>query len=261
MNEKYLKNSLSLVNDFHRMATPIFEMIPIDHLSLRRFYVDGKFFYIATYQKWLEYYISNNYYKLPDFEKHFTKDKCSKFSLWDHWDREDKFFWKVIGNLAQNFNQGHGLTIIKLTSEYCDVYNMSVSCDKSYINNVYLNFLDNIDAFLTCFQVKVSPILRPLITDSYFRPLKSNLLIQSKKIISNADQKETNFLSHLNLSKREIQCLELLCKGMTMKMIANTLTISSRTVESHLNNLKYKLDLPYKSDLIQFWNNKKGYNT
>jgi DNA-binding CsgD family transcriptional regulator len=52
------------------------------------------------------------------------------------------------------------------------------------------------------------------------------------------------------LSKREWECLSQLARGKTYKEIANFFAISSRTVETHLNNIKDKTGFSYRSDLI-----------
>lgn len=54
------------------------------------------------------------------------------------------------------------------------------------------------------------------------------------------------------LTKREKECLYYTVKGYTAKDTANALGISRRTVEAHLKNLKSKLSVKKKSQLIRF---------
>jgi len=54
------------------------------------------------------------------------------------------------------------------------------------------------------------------------------------------------------LSKRETQCFLYSLKGYSAKLIANKLKLSTRTVETHLNNIKYKLDLANSREIIDF---------
>ena len=54
------------------------------------------------------------------------------------------------------------------------------------------------------------------------------------------------------LSERETEVLQLIAKGMTYKQIADNLTISSRTVETHKNNILTKLNLKNKNELIRY---------
>jgi len=54
------------------------------------------------------------------------------------------------------------------------------------------------------------------------------------------------------LSKREIQIIKLLAEGFRYKEIADQLNISSRTVESHKNNILEKLELHSVVDLVKY---------
>jgi DNA-binding CsgD family transcriptional regulator len=56
--------------------------------------------------------------------------------------------------------------------------------------------------------------------------------------------------SQFKLSARQIECLDLLAKGMTYKQIATTLNLSSRTVEHYIETIKTKLDCESRHDLI-----------
>jgi len=46
----------------------------------------------------------------------------------------------------------------------------------------------------------------------------------------------------ISFSERELEVLELVCKGLSTKEIADKLFISSRTVEKHRANLMVKTD-------------------
>ena len=54
------------------------------------------------------------------------------------------------------------------------------------------------------------------------------------------------------LSAREVEVLALLADGLTNKDIANTLCISSRTVESHRANIKCKLGASSFAELLRY---------
>ena len=56
----------------------------------------------------------------------------------------------------------------------------------------------------------------------------------------------------IQFSDRELDCMYELCRGKTMKGIASCFGISPRTVESHLRNIKHKLQCNYKSEIIEF---------
>jgi DNA-binding CsgD family transcriptional regulator len=56
---------------------------------------------------------------------------------------------------------------------------------------------------------------------------------------------------NLTLSKREMECLRLTIKGYTAKRIAKVLGISHRTVEEYITNIRLKVGVNSKSELIE----------
>ncbi len=58
-------------------------------------------------------------------------------------------------------------------------------------------------------------------------------------------------LGNVLLTSRETECLEYTVKGFTAKQIAKKLHISYRTVEDYINQVKIKLDVSTKQEMIQ----------
>jgi len=54
------------------------------------------------------------------------------------------------------------------------------------------------------------------------------------------------------LSKREKEVLGLVAFGFTNKQIADKITVSIKTVESHKSRIKEKLNIHYRSDLVKY---------
>ena len=52
------------------------------------------------------------------------------------------------------------------------------------------------------------------------------------------------------LTVREKQVIQLVCRGFTNKEIAQSLEITSRTVEFHLNNILKKLGVPNRTAAV-----------
>lgn len=52
------------------------------------------------------------------------------------------------------------------------------------------------------------------------------------------------------LAKRELECLYFIIRGMTAKQIGKVLNLSFRTVESYIENMKYKFNCTNRSELI-----------
>lgn len=56
--------------------------------------------------------------------------------------------------------------------------------------------------------------------------------------------------SFSKLTKREKECLFYLLKGLTAKEIARVMDISNRTIETHVGNIKMKLGVRKKSEVM-----------
>lgn len=77
------------------------------------------------------------------------------------------------------------------------------------------------------------------------RIIQTGLISPSKNIMPGFHINEIYF------SKQEIKCLRLLVTGKTIKLIGQQMSLSPRTVESYLENIKRKLNVKTKSELIE----------
>ena len=62
------------------------------------------------------------------------------------------------------------------------------------------------------------------------------------------------------LSKRELECLSYLSIGRSIKEIAQILFIKPRTVEKHMENIRYKTSYHNKTDLIHWYEDNIQWN-
>jgi DNA-binding CsgD family transcriptional regulator len=76
-----------------------------------------------------------------------------------------------------------------------------------------------------------------------------NALLVPLQDLKNHSLSNTSF--EYGLSKRQLECLLYLVKGMTSKEIANVLNLSFRTVQCYLEILKDKLNCISRSELIR----------
>lgn len=87
--------------------------------------------------------------------------------------------------------------------------------------------------------------------NEYFSDSISNVILKSyvkkAKAEQNLEEKGLDLLS-----TREEEVLRLFCEGNSNREIADTLFISTRTVESHKNHIMHKLGLKSTVDLIKF---------
>lgn len=87
------------------------------------------------------------------------------------------------------------------------------------------------------------------------QPLANSLTeIANLGLLSNSDQYQ-NYIGkefeNVYFSSRELECLRHTIRGKTAKQVAVEMKISRRTVEEHLNNIKIKMGVFSKAELIE----------
>jgi two-component system, NarL family, response regulator NreC len=87
--------------------------------------------------------------------------------------------------------------------------------------------------------------------ESYLSPSISRTVIEEYlRQIQKMSKKKTGFL-HL-LSTREREILQLIAEGHTNKEIASFLCVSTKTIETHKDHLKKKLNIKHTIELFQY---------
>jgi DNA-binding CsgD family transcriptional regulator len=64
------------------------------------------------------------------------------------------------------------------------------------------------------------------------------------------DKEPVRAIDSVMLSRREVECVEYLVRGKSLKGIGKILGLSHRTVEFYLDNIKTKLSIHSKEELI-----------
>ena len=69
-----------------------------------------------------------------------------------------------------------------------------------------------------------------------------------------------NISLDIQLSKRQAECLFLILRGKTAKEISVLLKLSQRTIESYIDDLKFKLRVNTKNELLEIVTYKGYFN-
>ena len=88
------------------------------------------------------------------------------------------------------------------------------------------------------------PFFTPRIKDMFYLGARSGL--------PSAPRDEHGEIPVERLTQREQEIVKMLCEGLSNKEVASQVGISTRTVESHRNNIMHKLQLAAFSDLVRY---------
>ncbi len=207
---------------------------------------DGSEIRLSNQPKWIQYFYETELYKQSLFERppsEFTKTRLVWAGLTIH---------NPILEKAREFNIDHGITFVEPCADGCEFFFIGTEVNRSEVMPKYLANLDLIERFLDYFRDKAKPLIDEALHHKIIIPGKFEA---APKLFCVESLNRTDFLNALNpieFTARELDCMRLLAKGYTHKMIAKELNISPRTVETHLNHVKDKSNTYSKGDLVKY---------
>lgn len=253
--------SLKTSQDIYSICTPLFECFEIHGFTFQRMYEDGGRIYLSSSEKWAKHFYSNNYFLASGFNKFSC---LSKINLLRNWPQSDTIFHQLMADAFHNFNYDNGIVINRYNKNSLDAFTFRGYSYDDQVNNRYLSQLAVLEKFIDFFLIKAQKLVK--------QAKGQKLIIPEGKIKNeffertyNDNNKKQVFYKNIKanslyyfddkggffLPKRQSECVCLMACGYTTKEIASKLQISPRTVEVHINQVKYKLECHTKSVLLE----------
>lgn len=157
-----------------------------------------------------------------------------------------------------HFNIDNGIHFTYRESEYVEAISFASNMQVNAVGYFLAN-MDLLEKFNQYFRKSASKLIEQAVKSKIIIPeiMRGYESIESSFSLNSDDRKK--FLRSIgynvmdNLSKREYGCLQYIARGMTSKESAKIMTISPRTVEVHINNIKEKLNCFRKSQLAELY--------
>ena len=251
----------------HRMkelCEPL-KYLGLTHFGYLKFFKDGTYLKLGNDLRWIENYLKNN---LADKTEAFAESLklVPRFKL-DHQIWPQSKGQDCIAELY-NFNICNGINFCYKSDDYIEVYYFATKKDNDQIINIYMNHLPCLQKFSLFFKDKAKDLIN--INDhnklacqdsnvSFFDAVSAQESISTPDINSFAHDTKINryFLNgkywDTYLTKQEALCLKYLSIGRTTKEIGKIISLSSRTVESYIENIKLKLGVRNTSIIIDIF--------
>lgn len=215
-------------------------------------YADGGRIILSSSPKIIEDYFSTTKYKRFWNERHPSAYKSGMITLWRLLPHQDLFH-----EATQMAGIKHGIHIFgEVNDNYCESFGFATTfCNETIINNYFTN-LDMLKNFIFRFHHSANLMLKAAERERVILPINNNIITLPDEINPSTD------ISHIYslLTNRQQQCAHLLMKGMSAKIIARELSLSFRTVETYLHDLKIRLHCKNKTELILKLSNFIGRN-
>lgn len=238
---------------------------PLQHFNISYFshaHIDNekRFAAICSNPGFLEHYISKKYYN-ADIHMAGT-NKFNNFVIWDTIERSG--LSEKMGIEALEFGIDHTFTIIEVNEQGKDYYHFSTHLPCKSFNQIYLRNFDLLNLFIAYFKDKIreTKILSSAYNVTYtLDDSAEGYAIKNNDVLTNMDNKRDKFIESLSLAnhltnhfiftKREKECLLFTIRGKTAKQIARILGVSHRTIEEYLANIKVKMRVASKAEMIE----------
>ena len=225
---------------------PLKDSFGLTNLVYLKSFNDGSEIRLSNRPDWLAYFYEHKLYQFSLFERH-PSEYIKAHIPWAGLE-----IYNAVLEKSRQFNIDHGITFIEPCADGCEFFFLGTGVDQAKIMPKYLANIDVLIRFLDYFREKAKPLIEVALQHKITIPGKFTM---APKLFCLNELKLPEFLSGPDLiefTARELDCMRLLAKGYTQKMIAKELHISIRTVETHLNHVKDKTHTRSRGELAEY---------
>lgn len=257
MTTTLFKNHV-LYTDYRKVTEICEPLAKINTLGFifMRYFRSGYFIDLSNQLDWSDYFL-NRYmqekYSAASITNHMLITEG--ISLWSL--NKDNIIWQEGAN---EFGFGNGVSIFIKKKHYTDIFCFYSKKEHYEMNEFYISNIQLLKKFSNYFLEKAQPIIRqgikePLPIPKIYRSqqfLKSpeNQTQAAHDLLTIIDPAYQRILKSEKITQRESECIQQCAKGKSAQEAGKALCVSRRTVETHLNNAKLKLECANLSELI-----------
>lgn len=251
---------LSFTADMQNICRELFNNSEISYFEYTRVYSDNTGFKIDTSGDFQSYILSNDLYltygELKNTNRYSLLTLNSSLLI-----PPSPQYTELLLEARDSFGIDNMFVITKNHTEYLEVFLYASNPGNISIINYYYNNIEVLEKFCLYFKNNAHQMLEILAKkdnrlnfDKYSEDSWENYLLSQQ-----TDSNETPYSNSMGISNRELQCVQLVLKGMTAKEIALKLNISPRTVDRHIYNIKQKLNFRTRTELKQYFSEEYNY--
>lgn len=247
-----------------QLCQPLFTSTQLAFFELTRIYKDGSASELSSRGVITKHIYENGYYMLPLIPKQLI-DNLHFYFL-----SSDQNICPFMTTLRDIFNVDNVFLLFDKYKNYTDIYTYRTAPHFKQSVNYYLNNIDMLMKFGRYFKEKSDTLMQLSIKDKII-PITPMLKQRNIDIVNSFnendlynDYKNINyhqFITKLlkpSFTKREMHVFQYLLSGYSAKDTAKELSLSVRTIETHLDHIKSKLGCRYKRDIIKLALNQPG---
>lgn len=263
MDNTLIKHIRTLSDRIKDFCNPLNAYLGLPFFNYCRvFNKEGTFINIANDDSIIEDYYSAINYDSLYFKDFLGIQSKYKFILWPD-DPSNKGM-----HIYFNKNYWYGITIITENNDSLEGFCFLSDKNHPRTREFFIKNAKLLEQFIIEFKIKFEDcVIKEALSHKAKFQNGCNFILPEQKIQEPIDKR--GFLKAIGsnghnidvngkfvkLTTREFQCLELISQGLTIKGIGNTLLISPRTAENHINNIRQKTGYHCKDLLVRLYHN------
>ncbi len=234
-----LKPFSEFTEEVEAVCAQLFAEYGIRYFDYARYYQSGKCIALFSNSNYPDYFANHEVFKsMPPLIL------SPGAHLWMEY--IPRAFLNVV---SETFNYDHGITICCNYPDYREVFNFAAKPENPHILSLYLNNLGILHKFKQDFLKKLAHVIHKLEKEPQI------ILTNQSKLLK--PEPCSGILA--NLTKRQLDCLTLLSKGLTAKEIARKLNISFRTVEKHIDAMRERLGCKNRTEIVTLLSKEESF--
>jgi DNA-binding CsgD family transcriptional regulator len=236
------------------LLTPICDPLRSFNIHLFTYlkkFIDGSQVNVSTDARWIADYYRLDLHQTSTYDAELHEEGLA---LWP-WDSTSRVF----KHGRKYFDSVYGFTLCRQQADGWEFFFFSLAASQFKMLDTCLNNIDLIEEFTYYFKDKASNLLKSCNEQRIILPSRhsGSYIIESNDTIREQFSKIIkghSLVKWLNnyepLTKRETECLYLLMDYQTVTALADQLKLSKRTVETHVERIKAKLQCRSKQELL-----------
>ncbi len=252
--------SLNISEDISSICEPLFKSHGIKHFTYFRCYDDGSAYTLISHRDVYSHHMNSEYIVAPNINDNLLDQKFHYFAMPE---LEDGFS-QAVYDYNSLFSIKYPIYLFERYENYFDLFIYSHVSNNSSSINFFLNNMNILENFKFYFKDKAKKLINESQKNKIFLPNHMKPNFGGMRNILSKEKSETiipkRFLIAGNngetyLSARELDTIQHLANGYTAKQTGKEAGLSPRTIESYLENIKHKLGVHKKSDIIKLVSN------
>lgn len=237
--------SFLLADDVYTICRPLFQKFNLNAFSYSKIYKDGSRTELWTDPRAMEY----SFFEKKHIGKFYTPQYMGKDRIVIY-EKKIITYPSVIRNTLENqladqkyiFNHDNALLISEFKDEIWEFFFFYTTKENINAINTYLSNIEELKKFCNYFKKRAGELIKYADNDK---------LISGHKKVEEIFRRQSRINNLIRLTKRENEIGYMISEGKTAKDISEIFSLSSRTVEHHISNMKEKFNVRRKSDLIK----------